>query len=421
MIIKKIGIFINNKINIQNVQILNNKLYLKIIDKNDQNITEFKKDQNIIITPCFTDNHVHSRLEMNSDVNDVQEFIKTAQSGGYHHVVCLANLKNVPDTKEKLLNLRKIYQDYPEVYQVASVTKNLQGNKMNKIDELKAICKVFSDDGNPILNNDVLTNILKMYKKHDLLIMLHEQNCRLHSFPATYQCEWTDKNHYQYLADDYEYSKILNDLKINENILAKIHFQHVSHKKSLEAIKKYKKTQPITCEVTPHHLILSCDDIIKDNPQMKMNPPLVNRENQTALIRGLNEGTIDMISTDHAPHLPENKKSILNANYGVIGMQHAFSTLYTYLVKTKKVKLEIILKNLITKPQTLIFKKHVSFQEINEMPFNLINLDKTYYLNERQLIGKAKNSPWINHELSGEVFFINNLKKLNKALKSIKT
>ena len=409
----------NNKVNIQNIQILNNKLYLKIIDENDHNIAEFKKDQNIIITPCFTDNHVHSRLEMNSNDHDVDEFIKIAQSGGYHHVVCLANLKNVPDTKEKLLALRKIYQAYPEVYQVASVTENLQGTKMNQIDELQTICQVFSDDGNPILNNDVFTNILKIFKKHDLLIMLHEQNCRLKPFPATYQCEWTNQNHYPYLADDYEYCKVLNDLKINENILAKIHFQHISHKKSLDAIKKYKKNQPITCEVTPHHLILSCDDIVQDNPQMKMNPPLVNRENQNALIAGLNDGTIDMISTDHAPHLPENKKSILNASYGVIGMQHAFSTLYTYLVKTQKVKLETILKNLITKPQTLVFKKDVSFQEINEMPFNLINLDKKFFLSEQDLLGKAKNSPWTNHELFGKVFFINNQEQLIEALKLI--
>ena len=412
MILQNALVFFKNKFQLFDVQITNNQLHLEVIDKNDQEVYDLKSK---IITPCFVDNHVHSRIQANDQPSKVNEFLKIARSGGYNHVVLMGNLPTPVDNINNYLATKKMYQNYDNVIQVANLTKNFQGQQTVEFHKLVKYCDVYSDDGNPVLSEKIFKKILLEIKKYDKIALLHEQNCKLDKSICLHDCQYTREHNLQTVNSSYEHELVARDLKLNQSIQARLHFQHISQSKSIDFINQYRKTQPITCEVTPHHLILSCDDIKTDDANYKMNPPLTSNEDRKALIKALNAGQIDAISTDHAPHLPTTKKDLLTGAYGVIGMQHAFACLYTFLVKKSLVKLETIIEHLTTKSSRIIFQMDIGFKKNNnDLLFNIIDLDYQFILDQDLIIGAAKNSPWINQKLNGKVLYCDQLETIRK-------
>src|SRR5690625_2351515 len=158
----------------------------------------------------------------------------------------------------------------------------------------------------------------------------------------------------------------------------------------------------VTCEVAPHHILLTGDDIPKDNGYFKMNPPLRAKEDQAALLEGLLDGTIDFIATDHAPHSEEEKQSgFLEAPFGIVGLETAFPLMYTYLVKKGTLTLEQLVKRMTKIPAQIFNLPYGTLAESEIADLTLINLTEEKEIDRHEFVSKGKNSPFHGWQAQG--------------------
>jgi dihydroorotase len=184
------------------------------------------------------------------------------------------------------------------------------------------------------------------------------------------------------------------------------HVCHVSTAESLRVIRAAKQAGiNVTCEVSPHHLLLSDTDITMDNPMLKMNPPLRSPQDRAALIAGLLDGTIDIIATDHAPHTDAEKTgSMKTAAFGITGIETAFATMYTAFVKTRLLTLGRLIELMSTRPAELLGLKDAGKLVVGApADLTIIDLDHEYKIDATSMLSKGHNSPFIGWPVYGNV------------------
>ena len=192
-------------------------------------------------------------------------------------------------------------------------------------------------------------------------------------------------------------------MKLAEETGCQYHVCHISCKESVDLIREAKKRGVnVSCEVTVHHLLLNEEDIIEDDGRFKMNPPLRTKEDQKALIEGLNDGTIDMICTDHAPHSAEEKsRGLSKSAMGITSSEYAFALVYTGLVKTGKVKLKTVLDAMSYNCANVFGVEGgdlTNFEKANLTIFDLMHREK---ITEKSLLTQGKSTPFVNQYVHG--------------------
>jgi dihydroorotase len=291
------------------------------------------------ISPGFFDVHVHTRtpgFAWKDDLNHVQE---SAMSGGVTMFIAMANTNPEPVNSNILKNIQEMMnKSFLKIYQSARITNK---NNLVSFSELSKLTKFFSDDGNPICNPDIMKNALINAKKYNCILFLHENDCSITG--NSYSSQFSKDYNITSFSHEYETNIIRRDIQLNQDINAKIHIQHISTKEGLLLFKNAKKDgMNISAEITPHHLCINNTEILSDNANYKMNPPLGNIEDQKALINAFKAGIIDIIATDHAPHSFEEKnKGFELSAFGIINLESAFAAIYTklgfkYLLKIVK-------------------------------------------------------------------------------------
>src|SRR5699024_3188970 len=197
--------------------------------------------------------------------------------------------------------------------------------------------------------------------------------------------------------------QIARDVLLAETAGCHYHVCHVSTKESVRVIRDAKKAGiHVTAEVTPHHLLLTEDDIQKDDPNLKMNPPLRSKADRDALMEGLLDGTIDFIATDHAPHAADEKaQGMLKAPFGIVGLETAFPLLYTHLVKTDKMTLQQLVERMTMKTAAVFGLAYGVLQEDAIADLTLIDVDRTETIDKATFYSKGKNTPFHGWEVSG--------------------
>ncbi|MEG0284215.1 MAG: dihydroorotase [Erysipelotrichales bacterium] len=361
-----------------------------------------------LITPSFIDGHVHFRTPGLSYKEDLKSGSLAALHGGYSHVCTMANtipcLDNYNDMSEYLEQINK--EAHCNIIPFSAATLDLKGEKKVDFEKLSTLDIVgFSDDGRGVQDDELMKEILIECGKHNKLFSAHcedeEELGNANSFNKS-------SNNENGINNASEANMIRRDVEIIKKIHNKYEYQyhvcHISTRESLEVIKDAKHNKlNVTCEVTPHHLISNDSEIDLNDTNYKMNPPLRSKEDQEAMIEALNSGLIDMIATDHAPHSNEDKQlPIDQAPFGIIGLELAFSLIYTNLVKTNKVKLETILKAMIDKPQE-VFKIDNSLKVGNRAYLNIIDLDEEISYTKDNLYSKSSNTFYLNTKLFGVI------------------
>jgi dihydroorotase len=203
-----------------------------------------------------------------------------------------------------------------------------------------------------------------------------------------------------------ESSQIARDVLLAQETGVHYHVCHVSTKESVEVIRQAKKHGiHVTCEVCPHHLIMTDQDITHDHGNFKMNPPLRANEDQNALIEGLLDGTIDCIATDHAPHsCCEKNQSMVDSPFGIIGSETAFQLMYTHFVETGKFTLEQVVYWMSTAPSR-IFKLDTGTLSINsDADIAIFDLETENEI-EDNFASKSNNTPFIGEKVKGETLY----------------
>ena len=356
------------------------------------------KFNNCFVFPAFCDVHVHLREPGFSYKETILTGTKACARGGYTDVFSMPNLNPVPDSVENLkAQLDIINKDAViNIHPYASITIGQKGEELSDFEALKDMCAGFSDDGRGVQNEEMMREAMIKAKKLGKIIVAHCEDNSLLFGGYIHDGEYARLHGHKGICSESEWKPIERDLKLAKEIGCKYHVCHISCKESVELIRRAKADGvDVTCETAPHYLVMNDMDL-KEDGRFKMNPPIRSEADRLALIEGLKDGTIDMIATDHAPHSAEEKsKGLEKSLMGVVGIETAFSVVYTHLVKTGIITLEKLIEVLSINP-----RKRFGLPETNDIC--IFDLDKEYIVNPDEFLSIGKATPFENEKLLGE-------------------
>ena len=360
------------------------------------------------VLPGFVDVHIHLREPGGEHKETILTGTKAAARGGYTTVCAMPNTNPVPDSVE---NIRVLFEKINKDAQVrvlpyASITKDLKGETLTNIKELKEHgVFAFTDDGVGIQTADFMLTAMKHASEVGASIVAHCEDNSIVYGGVVHDGEVSNRLNLPGIPSLSESVQIARDVLLAEATGCHYHVCHVSTKESVRVIRDAKAAGiNVTAEVTPHHLLLNEEDIKESDANWKMNPPLRSKEDQEALITGLLDGPIDFIATDHAPHsMDEKEKGMLDAPFGIVGLETAFSLLYTYLVKTNKSTISQLVDWLTIKPCETFNLPFGELKENSIADITVVDLDKESQINKDTFFSKGKNTPFHNWEVTGDV------------------
>src|SRR5690625_1098759 len=362
--------------------------------------------QGKLLLPGLIDVHIHLREPGGEYKETIKTGTESAARGGFTTVCSMPNTSPVPDDVTTLTDiLQRIEKDaVVRVLPYAAITKDLQGEELTPIAKLTdAGAFAFTDDGVGIQETDMMYQAMKQAAKLNMPIVAHcEDNSVLHG-GVLHKGEVSERLNLPGILSISESVQIARDVLLAEATGCHYHVCHVSTKESVRVIRDAKRAGiRVTAEVSPHHLLLNENDIVEDDAQFKMNPPLRAEEDQEALLEGLLDGTIDFIATDHAPHSEEEKQTgFLEAPFGIVGLETAFPLMYTYLVKKGTMTLEDLVERMTKIPAQIFNLPYGTLAEHEIADLTLINLDAEKEINRHEFVSKGKNSPFHGWQAQG--------------------
>ena len=308
----------------------------------------------LTVSGGFTDLHVHFREPGYSYKETIRTGSLAAARGGYTTVCTMPNLNPVPDSLRHL-DLEQEIIDRDAVIQVlpyASITIGRKGEQLVDFSSLKGRCVAFSDDGSGVQSREMMLKAMEAAADNGCIIAAHCEDNSLLRGGYIHDGAWCHEHGHKGICSESEWGQIKRDLELAQLTGCRYHVCHISTAESVDLIRRAKdRGVRVSCETAPHYLVLCENDMMEDG-RFKMNPPLRSSADRDALIAGLNDGTIDAIATDHAPHSPEEKsKGLEHSAMGISGLETAFPVLYTYLVMSGKVSLQRILEALTSSPR----------------------------------------------------------------------
>ncbi len=362
--------------------------------------TVFEFD-NCAVFPGFVDVHVHLREPGFSYKETVETGSKACAHGGYTTVCSMPNLNPVPDSYEHLSQQLELIKNdaVMNVVPYGSITVGQNGEELSDMAAMAPYVCAFSDDGKGVQSEEMMRKAMITAKSLGKMIVAHcEDNSLLHG-GYIHDGKYAAEHGHRGICSESEWKPIERDLKLAEETGCAYHVCHISTKESVELIRKAKaRGVDVTCETAPHYLILSDKDL-QEHGRFKMNPPLRDESDRLALIEGICDGTIDMIATDHAPHSEEEKgRGLEKSAMGIVGIETAFSLLYTYLVKENIITLEKLVELMSINPA-----KRFGFDNMIENGnFTVFDLDSKYTINPDEFLSKGRATPFDGYEVYGE-------------------
>ena len=359
-----------------------------------------------IVGPGLVDVHTHFRDPGLTYKEDILTGAKAAAAGGYTSVILMANTKPSVDNSEPLKYvLDKGKQTDIHVYSCGAVTKGLKGEELTDFAELKKTGAIgLTDDGIPLLDDTIAEKAMEEAAKLGMVLSFHEEDPKYIENNGINRGAASEYYQIGGSSREAEISMVRRDLEMAGKTGATINIQHVSAKETVELIREAKKKYPgkIFAEATPHHLALNENAAIKYGTLAKMNPPLRTEEDRLAIIDGLEDGTIDFIATDHAPHSSEEKaKKVTEAPSGIIGLETALPIAHEILIKQNNMSFLKVFCKMSLNPASLykISAGKLAKNEIADVVIFDENLAKKY----EKSLSKSQNSPFLGHNFIGNV------------------
>lgn len=374
---------------------------------NLESCEEILEAAGLVIAPGLVDVHVHFRDPGLTYKEDILTGAQAAAAGGFTTVVCMANTKPVIDNAETLTYvLDKGKETGIHVLSCACVTKGMQGKELVDMDGLRvAGAAGFTDDGIPILDEEVLKAALSKAEELQVPVSLHEEDPKLIANNGINRGPVSEKLGIGGSPAEAEITMVERDCRLAEETGASVNIQHISTAGAVEAVRASKKRgSHVTAEAAPHHFTLTDEAVLTYGTLAKMNPPLRTERDRQAVIEGLKDGTIDMIATDHAPHsIDEKSKPLTEAPSGIIGLETSLALGITELVKPGHLTLLELMRKMSQNPAALY---HLPCQGITEgAPADLVIFDADEEWKVESFRSKAVNSPFKGWTLTGRVHY----------------
>ena len=350
-----------------------------------------------IAFPGFCDVHVHFREPGFSYKETIRSGCAAAARGGYTAVCTMPNLSPVPDSGENLkVQTDLIKRDaFIHVLPYGAITVGEKGEELSDLEAMAPDVVAFSDDGRGVQNDDMMLDAMRRAKALGKMIVAHcEVNSLLHG-GYIHDGEYARAHGHRGICSESEYAQIERDLKLVRETGCAYHVCHISAKESVELIRRAKaEGLDVSCETAPHYLLLD-DSMLQEEGRFKMNPPIRDKADREALIRGILDGTIDMIATDHAPHSAgEKSRGLEKSAFGIVGLETAFPVLYTGLVKTGVISLQKLVELLSIRPRQ-------RFRIPLGNDFCLWDLESSYIIDPERFASLGRATPFAGMSVQG--------------------
>lgn len=366
--------------------------------------------QGKLVVPGLIDVHVHLREPGFEYKETIETGSAAAARGGFTTICAMPNVNPAPDTAEKMQRIQQLIKDTAlvNVKQYAPITELLTSETLTDQEALiEAGAFAFTNDGIGVQTAGTMYKAMKEAARNHVAIVAHtEDDSLLFGGGVMHEGIRNKELNLPGMSQLTESTQIARDVLLAEATGVHYHICHVSAKESVRVIREAKRAGiNVTAEVTPHHLLLSEQDIPSDNTLYKMNPPLRGKDDQEALLEGLLDGTIDMIATDHAPHSKDEKKgSMIGSPFGIIGSETAFSLLYTHLVKTHKITLEQLIDWMTIKPAEVFGFKVGRLEVGYPADIACFDLENKTKISKETIRSKSSNTPFIGWDIAGDTY-----------------
>ena len=383
MIIKNGYVIIDNKLVRKDVEIIGN-----VISKVEDNIdgSDILDASDCLIMPGAFDVHVHLRQPGYEYKETISSGTLAAAKGGVTSLLTMPNLNPCPHNLENL----KVQQDIIDkdalvnAYPSAAVSVNEKGVEMADLENLCQKVIAITDDGVGVNNIKILTKAMEIAKKYDVVMASHAEDSVNGKLPEG------------------EYNAVIREIEFAKKIGCKYHFMHMSTKQSFDAIRKAHQEgyNNITCEVSPHHLLLN-KDMIKDG-NWKMNPPLREESDRLETIKALLDGTALIVASDHAPHSYEEKnKEYDKCLNGIIGIETMLPLIYTHFIKTNMASLNDFVNWFVNNPRKLFKLDERKIEKGYVADICILDIKNVREYKEEEIKSLSKNCPYIGMEMIG--------------------
>jgi dihydroorotase len=337
--------------------------------------------EGLVLMPSFVDLHCHFRDPGLTYKEDIYTGSQAAVRGGYTAVNLMANTMPVcssMDTINYVLDKSREI-NLIDIHQTASITKDMLGTDLSHLDKLDNLVKMISDDGKGVSNSKLMLEAMIKAKAKDLMVITHAESEDLTTIDTR-------------LAEN---TMTWRDITLAKFTDCQLHMAHVSTIEAMKAVIEAKKEGVrVSCEVTPHHIALT------NQTEYKVNPPLRERADVEYLIKAIQEGFVDAIATDHAPHSVEDK---LKGANGISGIETSFSVCYTKLVKDGYITLNKLSEIMSRNPARLMRVNKGEIKIGYDGDVVLVDLNSDYVVDSESFRSKGKNTPFNGMKLYGEI------------------
>ncbi|MCL2555587.1 MAG: dihydroorotase [Firmicutes bacterium] len=363
-----------------------------------------------IIMPGLVDMHAHLRDPGFLYKEDIVSGIKSAAAGGYTSIACMPNTDPVIDNEAivKYIQTKAAEIGTVKVYPIACITKGMKGLELAEMGKLKEAGVIaFSDDGRPVENAMLMKNALSYAKSHDALVISHCEDLSIASGGLVNEGFNATTAGLKGICRSAEEIIVARDLILAEHTGARVHIAHVSTEGSVNLIREAKyRGVKVTAETCPHYFAATDEEVSSFNTFAKINPPLRTANDINAIIKGLKDGTIDCIATDHAPHsLDEKRQEFGYAPFGTIGFESAFAISYTHLVDDKHIDLPHLIRLMSYTPAKILGLNagEVKEGELADLIIADINQLHPYAIDACIFKSKARNCIFDGWKVKGKI------------------
>lgn len=361
------------------------------------------------LCPGFIDLHTHLREPGFEYREDIASGTRAAAAGGFTTICCMANTNPVNDNgqvTEFILKQAKA-KGLVHVLPVGAVSQGLKGKGLAAIGEMVSAGVVaVSDDGEPVMNGALMRHAMEYTKGFGIPVISHAEDKDLSQGGLMHEGEVSVRLGLKGIPAAAEETMIHRDILLARLTGCHLHVAHLSSRGGVDLVRQAKKMGiPVTCEVTPHHLLLTDEACAGFNPHAKVKPPLRSEVDRNSLLQGLCDGTIDAIATDHAPHsLDEKMTAFDEANFGMVGLETALPLLLK-LVESRKLKLGEMVRLLTSGPATVLNLKKGSLKKGWPADLCIFDPKSPVTIDSSKFHSKGRNTPFEGFRLNGKILY----------------
>jgi len=396
---KKMNILIDGKIIKDypvNIKELEKRKDLKVIDA-----------KGLIVVPGLIDIHVHLR----EPGFEYKETIKTgtlsAAAGGFTSIACMPNTNPINDNASvtDYILLKARTEGIVNVLPIGAITKSEEGSELAEIGEMyKAGCVAISDDGVPVTNSNLMRRAMEYVKAFNIPVIVHAEDTYLSDDGVMNEGKISTMLGLKGIPNASEEVMIARDIFLSELTGTDLHICHVSTEGSVRVIKEAKKRGvKVTAEATPHHFLLTDEEVGNYNTNAKMNPPLRSSKDVKAINKGLKDGTLDVIATDHAPHSEDEKNVEFDiAPFGIVGLETALP-LSLKLVEDKVLTINQVIEKLTINPAKIVNSDKGTLKKNKIADITIFDPNDEYNIDKNNFYSKGKNTPFQDWKVRGKV------------------